>query len=263
MATDAMTALSTPSFRLDGMTALVTGAGRGLGAGAAVALADAGAEVLLMSRTLADLDAVATRIGDNGGIAHAIVCDVTDDAARTAAFAKIPRLDILVNNAGTNKPQPFVEVSHDNLDLLLDLNVRAAFLAAQAAARKMLESSDRAARGGAIINMSSQMGHIGAPNRTVYCMTKHALEGLTKAMAVELAPHNIRVNTIGPTFIETPLLRQLLQETDSLQDMMSMIPMGKLGRIEDIMGAIVFLASPAAALITGASLLIDGGATAR
>lgn len=263
MTADLYAQLATPSLRLDGMTALVTGAGRGLGAGAAIALADAGAEVVLMSRTASDLDAVAARIDAGGGSACPLICDVTDEAALANAFAQIDRLDILVNNAGSNRPQPFVEVSEENLDFLLDLNVRAAFLVSQAAARKMLDDPERASRGGAIIQMSSQMGHIGAPNRTVYCMTKHGLEGLTKAMAVELAPHKIRVNAIGPTFIETPLLRQLLEETDSHEAMVSMIPLGELGRIEDIMGAIVFLASPAAALITGTSLLIDGGTTAR
>jgi NAD(P)-dependent dehydrogenase (short-subunit alcohol dehydrogenase family) len=251
------------AMRLDGRVALVTGAGRGIGAAAARGLAAAGAEVVLVSRTKAELDALAHEITDAGGRACAIVCDVCDAGALRAAIARLDRLDVLVNNAGTNIPEPFVEVSDDHLDRVLDLNVRAAFLAAQAAVRKMLEAPDRAARGGAVIHISSQMGHVGSPRRTVYCMTKHALEGLTKAMAVELAPHNIRVNAVGPTFVETPLTQTFFANAQFRDWVIERIPLGRIGRMDEVVGAIVFLASPAAALITGASLVVDGGWTAQ
>jgi NAD(P)-dependent dehydrogenase (short-subunit alcohol dehydrogenase family) len=251
------------SMRLDGRVALVAGAGRGIGAAAARGLAEAGAELVLVSRTEAEIAAVAHQIEHEGGRARALTCDVCDSGALRAMIDGLERLDILINNAGGNFPEPFVEVSEDHLDRLLDLNVRAAFLTAQAAVRKMLEAPDRPARGGAVINISSQMGHVGAPNRTVYCMTKHALEGLTKAMAVELAPHNIRVNAIGPTFIDTPLTEPFFRNPQFRDWVLNRIPLGRIGRIDEVVGAILFLASPAASLITGASLLVDGGWTAQ
>lgn len=252
-----------PARPLDGRTALVTGAGRGIGRGAAVALAGAGAEVWLLARSAGDLEAAAAEIRAGGGRAQACVCDVTDAAALKRAVAALPSLDVLVNNAGTNIPEPFVEVSETHLDRLLDLNVRAAFIAAQAAARKMLEAPDRKARGGTILNMSSQMGHIGAAGRTVYCMTKHALEGLTKAMAVELAPHNIRVNTIAPTFVETPMTRPMFERAEFRDWVYGRIPLGRLAQTADVAAAVVFLASPAASMITGTSMVVDGGWTAQ
>jgi NAD(P)-dependent dehydrogenase (short-subunit alcohol dehydrogenase family) len=187
------------------------------------------------------------------------VCDLLDAAQIRERIEALARIDILVNNAGGNIPEPFVRVSEEHLDRILQLNVRSAFLVAQAVAKRMIAVG----RGGSIIQMSSQMGHVGAPNRTVYCMTKHAIEGLTKAMAVELAPHRIRVNAIGPTFIVTPMTRPFFENAAFREDALASIPLGRLGEIEDIMGAVVFLASPAAALITGASLTIDGGWTAR
>lgn len=260
---DAVGDWSLPAFRLDGKVALVTGAGAGLGAGIAMGLAQVGAEVVLMARTRSALEQVAARIAQRGGKASIAVCDVTDRAALRREIAALPRLDVLVNNAGTNHPEPIVEVSDEHLDEIIDLNVRSVYVAAQAAVRKMLEDPDRVRSGGVIINMSSQMGHVGSPNRTVYCMTKHAVEGLTKALAVELAPQNIRVNSVGPTFVDTPLVRRVVNTPAKREFIMSRIPMGKLATIEDVMAAVVYLASPAAAMVTGADLLVDGGWTAQ
>jgi len=252
------------NFRLEGRTALVTGAGRGIGRACALALAQAGAEVWLAARTKAEVDAAAAEIRAAGGSAQAIALDVTNSGDLKAAIEAIPVLDVLVNNAGSNIPEPFVDVRESHLDRLLSLNVRAAFLAAQAAARKMLEAPDRKSRGGAIINMSSQMGHVGAVNRTVYCMTKHALEGLTKAMALELAPHGIRVVSVAPTFVETPLYREMAAQRPEFAGwVMDRIPAGRLGKPEEVAAAVVFAASPAASLVTGTSLLVDGGWTAQ
>ena len=248
-------------FRLDGRTALVSGAGRGIGRACAIALAQAGAEVLLLSRTAKELEQAVSEIESTGGRAEAIVCDVTDSQAVKKVFAGLASLDVLVNNAGSNLPEPFVEVSEEHLDRLLGLNVRAAFIVAQAAARTMLASPNRYGR--AILNMSSQMGHVGAVNRSVYCLTKHALEGLTKAMALELAPHGIRVVSIAPTFVETPLTKPWLDTPDFGKWVRDRIPSGQVGQLEDVAAAVVFAASPAAALVTGSSLLVDGGWTAQ
>lgn len=253
--------LKLPSFRLDGKVALVTGAGSGIGAAIAMGLAQSGADVLLVGRTQSSLEQTSAAIAKRSGRSRVIVRDVTDSDAIRQVIAALPRLDVLINNAGTNFPEPFVDVSDEHLDTMLGLNVRAAFVVAQAAARKMLE--DPARTDAAIIHLSSQMGHVGSPNRTVYCMTKHALEGLTKAMAVELAPQNIRVNSIGPTFTDTPLVRRIVDTPEKRDFIMSKIPMGKLARLEDIMAAAVFLASPAAAMITGTHLIVDGGWTAQ
>ncbi|HEU0216433.1 MAG TPA: glucose 1-dehydrogenase [Stellaceae bacterium] len=250
------------AFRLDGKVALVTGAGRGLGRGIAMALAGAGAELLLNSRSPAELEAVAAEITAAGGKARSLPFDVTDTVKMRAAIdsvaKEVGRIDILVNNAGVNRPQPFLDVDETTLDRLLALNVRALFLTAQAAARRMAEGG-----GGVIINMSSQMGHVGSErDRTVYVMTKHAVEGLTKAMAVELAPHNIRVVTIAPTFIETPLTKPFFDDPATRKWILDRIPRGRAGTIEEVANAVMFLASPAARLVTGSSLLADGGWTA-
>ena len=206
-----MPAGSVDSFRLDGKTALVTGAGRGIGHAVARALATAGAELVLVSRTKRELDEVALEIVSRGGQARVVPFDVTDSAAIRDAFGGLERLDILVNNAGLNRPQPFLEVDEATLDQLLTLNVRAAFLVAQAAARVMVTQG-----GGVIVNMSSQMGHVGSElNRTVYVMTKHAVEGLTKAMAVELAPKGVRVVSIAPTFVQTPLTKPFFDDPET------------------------------------------------
>ena len=246
------------AFRLDGKIALVTGAGRGIGRGVALALAGAGAEIVLVSRTPSELDEVALKIASEGGKARPLPLDVTRPDAVRAALAGLDRLDILVNNAGLNRPQPFLEVDEQTLDLLLDLNVRAAFVVAQAAARVMVGQG-----GGVIINVSSQMGHVGSErDRTVYVMTKHALEGLTKAMAVELSGKGVRVVSIAPTFVETPLSKPFLDDPDTRKWILGRIPLGRVGTVEEVAAAVVFLASPAAALVTGSSLLVDGGWTA-
>jgi NAD(P)-dependent dehydrogenase (short-subunit alcohol dehydrogenase family) len=219
--------------------------------------------VWLVARTRDEIEQAAAEIRAAGGSAHAVVCDVTESQQIKNVFQKIPLLDILVNNAGNNLPEPFVEVSEAHLDRLLNLNVRAAFLAAQAAAKKMLEAPERKARGGAILHMSSQMGHVGAVNRSVYCLTKHALEGLTKAMALELAAHGIRVLSIAPTFIDTPLTQPMFARPEFAAWVHERIPAGRLGKLEEVAAAVVFAASPAASFMTGSSLLVDGGWTAQ
>ena len=246
------------SFRLDGKIALVTGAGRGIGRAVALALAAAGAELVLVSRSRSQLDEVAREIASAGGKARVVPCDVTDSAAVRDAFAGLARLNILVNNAGLNRPQPFLDVDEATLDLLLGLNVRAAFVVAQAAGLIMVRQNE-----GVIINMSSQMGHVGSElNRTVYVMTKHALEGLTKAMAVELAPKGVRVVSVAPTFVQTPLTKPFFDDPKTRKWILDRIPLGRAGTVEDVAQAVVFLASPAAGLVTGSSLLVDGGWTA-
>ncbi|MBV8335351.1 MAG: glucose 1-dehydrogenase [Alphaproteobacteria bacterium] len=253
-----MPTASADSFRLDGKTALVTGAGRGIGRAVALALSAAGADLILVSRTVSQLEHVAREIASCGGTARVMPLDVTDTPAMRAAFADLEGLDILVNNAGMNRPQPFLEVDEQTLDLLLRLNVRAAFLVAQAAARLIL-----ARGGGVIINMSSQMGHVGSErDRTVYVMTKHALEGLTKAMAVELAPKGVRVVSVAPTFVQTPLTQPFFDDPGTRKWILDRIPLGRGGTAEEVAQAVVFLASPAASLVTGSSLLVDGGWTA-
>jgi NAD(P)-dependent dehydrogenase (short-subunit alcohol dehydrogenase family) len=258
-----MDQFSMTSFRLDGRVALVTGAGQGLGASISIAYAKAGASVVLLGRTESYLKDTADAIRKAGGEASLIVCDVTNDEKLRKAVSGLDRLDILVNNAGTNFPEPFIEVSDDHLDAMLDLNVRACFVAAQAAVQVMLKSADLAEHGASVVNMSSQMGHVGSPNRTVYCMTKHAVEGLTKAMAVELADKNIRVNSIGPTFSETPMVQRIVDTPEKKEFVTSRIPMGRLAKSEDVAAAAVYLASPAASMVTGTHLIVDGGWTAQ
>ena len=247
-----------PSFRLDGKRALVSGAGRGIGLAAASALAEAGAEVTLVARSGEEIAAAAAAIAARGYKAQARAIDVTDLEAVRAWLASAAPFDILFNNAGTNRPAPFVEVSVEDFDFVFELNVRAAFFMAQAVARQLVA----AGRPGSIINVSSQMGHVGSARRSVYCASKHALEGLTKAMAIELAPHRIRVNTLSPTFVETPMTRPFFENEAFRRDVLSKIKLGRLGQVEDLTGAVVFLASDASALMTGASLVIDGGWTA-
>jgi len=249
----------TPSFRLDDRRALVTGAGRGIGLSAAAALADAGAHVTLAARTANEIEEAAAAIRARGQQAEPLILDVRDVEAVQQTIAAQEPFDILVNNAGTNRPAPFVDVKIEDFDFVFGLNVRAAYFVAQAVARKLVEAK----KPGSLINMSSQMGHVGGPTRTVYCATKHAMEGFTKAMAIELAPHKIRVNTLAPTFIETPMTRPFFQNETFRKDTLNRIKLGRLGQLEDLTGAIVFMASDAAALMTGTSLVIDGGWTAE
>lgn len=226
---------------------------------AAAALAQAGAHVVLAARTASEIDSAAAQICADGGTAESLVLDVTHLAAVRSAIAAQPHFDILVNNAGTNRPAPFLDVTEQDYDAVTALNQRAAFFVAQAVARGMVE----AGKGGSIIHISSQMGHVGGARRTVYCMSKHGIEGLTKAMAIDLAPHNIRVNSIGPTFIDTPLTRPFWNDKGFHDDVLRRIKLGRLGKVEDLMGAVVFLASDAAAMVTGTSLVVDGGWTAE
>jgi NAD(P)-dependent dehydrogenase (short-subunit alcohol dehydrogenase family) len=250
-----------PSFRLEGKTALITGAGAGIGAAIAQTLAAAGAQVILLGRTMSRLAEVAQAIQSTGGLARTHVCDVTDSASVRAFIKSLPNLDILVNNAGTNSPGPMLTLRDEHLDEMLNLNVRACYVVAQAAVGKMLELNGR--EGGCVINISSQMGHVGAADRTAYCMTKHAVEGLTKAMAIEFADRNIRINTICPTFVDTPLLRKIAGSPGQLEGLVSRIPMGRMAKMEDIVGAALYLAGSAACMVTGTSLKIDGGWTAQ
>lgn len=248
----------TPSFRLDGRRALVSGAGRGIGLAAAAALAEAGAHVTLCARTASEIGEAAATFNKRGFSADTLALDVTDVTAfRSAIDAREP-FHAFVNNAGTNRPNPFTDVPIEDFDTVMNLNVRAAYFAAQSVARRMIAAGVR----GSIINMSSQMGHVGGANRSLYCASKWAMEGFSKAMALDLAPQGIRVNTLCPTFIETPMTRPFFENAAFKESVLSKIKLGRIGTVEDLMGAIVFLAGDASALMTGSSLMIDGGWTA-
>jgi len=248
-----------PSFRLDGKRALVTGAGRGIGLTAASALAAAGAHVTLAARTESEIEEAAAAIQARGEKAEALPLDVTDLAAVQRTIGAAEPFNILVNNAGTNRPKMLMDVTIDDFDAIMGLNVRAAYFVAQAVARRLIEKKQP----GSIINISSQMGHVGAARRTVYCASKHAMEGFTKAMAIELAPHNIRVNSLGPTFLETPMTRPFFENKAFRDEVLSKIKLGRLGQLDELTGAIVFLASDASSLMTGSALVLDGGWTAE
>jgi len=248
----------TPSFRLDGRRALVTGAGRGIGLAAAAALAQAGAHVTLAARSADEIGAAAAAIRAEGGIADPRPLDVTDLNA-VALLADAPPFDILVNNAGTNRPKPIHDVSEADYDAVLGLNLKAAVFVAQAVARGLVA----AGRPGSLIHIGSQMGHVGGPGRTLYCASKWALEGFSKALALDLASAGIRSNIIAPTFIETPLTAPFLADPAFRASVLAKIKFGRIGQVEDMMGAVVYLASDASALVTGTSLLVDGGWTAE
>ncbi len=248
----------TPSLRLDGKRALITGASRGIGYAGAVALAEAGAEVVMVARNQSDIETAAESLRSEQFSATGLSVDVEDHNSITRLIKQHGPFDILFNNAGTNDPKPYTEVSEDSFDGIMNLNLRSAFFVAQQVAADMIKQK----KGGAIIHTSSQMGHVGGLDRTVYCSSKWALEGLTKASAIELAAHHIRVNTIAPTFIRTPMTQSTFSDPERLKWLEEKIKLGRVGEVEDIMGAVVFLASDAAALITGTSIVIDGGWTA-
>lgn len=249
----------TPSSRLDGRRALVTGAGRGIGLTSASALADAGAHVTLAARTTKEIEEAAEAIRARGQQADALTLDVTDIEAVRKALGQRAPYQILVNNAGMNRPAMLPDVTVEDFDAIFSLNVRAAFFMAQTVALRLLDAK----LPGSIINISSQMGYVGAARRTVYCASKHAMEGFTKAMAIELAPHNIRVNTLGPTFLETPMTRPFFENKAFRDEVLGKIKLGRLGQLEELCGAIVFLASDASSLMTGSALKLDGGWTAE
>jgi NAD(P)-dependent dehydrogenase (short-subunit alcohol dehydrogenase family) len=243
---------------VDGQVALVTGAGRGIGRGCALALAEAGAEVIAMARTGDEISDLVEVIRSKGGSAQAVACDVRDTEAMRTAVAGFDRLDILVNNAGMGVAGSLLAYDDDAVRTMIDLNCTAAVFVAQAAARHMVDQGQ-----GVIINLSSTFGKNGRPNHSVYSATKHFIEGFTKSTAIELAPKGVRVVAVGPTAIDTPMTHERLVDPVVGGDLLARIPLGRFGQVSDVVGAVVFLASPAAALITGTTLMVDGGWTAQ
>ena len=253
-----MTLPRTPTFRLDGKRALVTGASSGIGAASAVALAEAGAEVWLAARRVVELEALAAEMGGEGLTAYALPLDISNVSATEATLASLSAFDILVNSAGLARHSPAIATTEADFDLASTLNFKAAYFLTRAVAARLIAEG----KPGSLMNISSQMAHVGGLDRAVYSATKHALEGMTKSMAIEWGPHSIRVNTVAPTFIRTPLTVQTFANPERAAWIASKIKLPRIGEVTDIMGAVVFLASDAAALITGTSLLIDGGWTA-
>ena len=243
--------------------ALVTGAGKGLGKACAIALAEAGAKVIIISRTLSDLTKVEKLIKKTKGSCLKFECDVTNPDQFKDILKKIKRLDILVNNAGNNRPEHFTQVKKENMEYLVELNMKAAFNVAQICSQKMVELKNRKTLGGSIINMSSQLGRVGAPIRSVYNMTKFGLEGLTRGMALELGKYNIRVNTVCPTFVETPMVKAFFKNKKFKQQILENIPLGRVAQENDISTAVAFLAADSSNSITGTSFMVDGGWTAK
>lgn len=248
-----------PGFDLTGKRALITGAGRGIGLACAAGLAEAGAHVVLAARSSPEIEAGAAAIRARGQSAETLVLDVTDLDASAQTILAQGTFDILVNNAGTNRPMPMQDVTADDFDTVLGLNLRSAFFVAQAVANGLIG----AGQPGSLIHMSSQMGHVGGANRSLYCASKWAVEGMSKSFALDLARFGIRSNTVAPTFIETPMTQPFLQDPDFRDSVLSKIKLGRLGKVEDLMGAVLFLASPAAQMVTGTSVVVDGGWTAE
>jgi NAD(P)-dependent dehydrogenase (short-subunit alcohol dehydrogenase family) len=250
-------------INLKNKTALVTGAGKGLGKACAIALAEAGAKVIIISRTLSDLTKVEKMIKKTKGSCIKFECDITDIDKFKNIFKKTKRLDILVNNAGNNRPEHFTKVKKENMEYLVELNMKAAFNIAQICSQKMIELKFRKKVGGSIINMSSQLGRVGAPIRSVYNMTKFGLEGLTRGMALELGKYNIRVNTVCPTFVETPMVKAFFKNKKFRQQVLENIPLGRVAKENDVATAVAFLAADSSNSITGTSFMVDGGWTAK
>jgi NAD(P)-dependent dehydrogenase (short-subunit alcohol dehydrogenase family) len=248
----------TPSLRLDGLCALVTGASSGIGLGCAVALAEAGAHVVLASRNIKALNEVAEALSLNGYSAETLELDISDLSSVQAIFKNQKSFDILVNSAGLGRHTPSLETSAEDFDEVMDVNLRGAYFLTQTVAKALI----KAKKPGSLINISSQMGHVGGVDRAVYAASKHAVEGFTKAMAIEWGSHQIRVNTICPTFIRTPLTQSTFDNPDRKKWIEDKIKLGRVGEVEDVMGAVVFLASDASSMITGTALMIDGGWTA-
>ena len=250
-------------FEVKDKTALVTGAGKGIGKASAIALAEAGANLIIISRTEKDLIAVKNQIKKIKRKCNYFVCDVTNLKEKKKIISKNPKIEILVNNAGTNRPEYFTKIKRKDMSEVVDLNIKASFDIAQLATKIMLKSTNRKKSGGSIINISSQLGKVGAPLRSVYNMTKFGVEGLTKGMAIDLAKHNIRVNSVCPTFVETPMVKKFFKDKNFKKSVIENIPLGKVATESDIASAVVYLASDAASMITGSSLVIDGGWTAK
>ena len=251
------------NYRINNKIALVTGAGKGIGKACAIALAEAGANLIILSRTKSDLDKVKKIILILKRKCTSYVCDVSNYDELKSVFNKISSLDILVNNAGTNRPENFIKVKKEDLDYLVDLNIKASFHVAQMGTKVMLKSKKRKKIGGSIINMSSQLGKVGAPNRSVYSMTKFGIEGLTRGMAIDLAKDNIRVNTVCPTYVETPMVKNFFKDKKFKDTVLKNIPLNRLATESDIATAVVYLSSNASSIITGSSLVVDGGWTAK
>tara|TARA_Y100001958_G_C21214623_1_gene540107 strand:- start:387 stop:1151 length:765 start_codon:yes stop_codon:yes gene_type:complete len=248
---------------LKNKTALITGAGKGIGKACAIALAEAGAKVIILSRTKSDLIKVSNIIKKTKGSSQLFVCDVTNINKFKEILKKIPRLDILVNNAGNNRPEHFTKVKRENMEYLTNLNMKAAFNVAQLCSNKMLAAKNRKKIGGSIIHMSSQLGKVGCEGRNVYNMNKFGVEGLARGMAVELAPYNIRVNTVCPTFVETPMVKEFFKNKKFKNKMLKNIPLGRVAKESDVATAVAFLAADSSEMITGTSLMVDGGWTAK
>ena len=244
-------------------TALVTGAGKGIGKACAIALAEAGANLIIISRTQKDLISVSNKIKKLKRKCNYYVCDVTNLKEIKKIFSEITRLDILVNNAGTNRPEYFTKIKRKDMSEVVDLNIKATFDIAQLGSKIMLKSNNKKKIDRSIINISSQLGKVGAPLRSVYNMTKFGVEGLTKGMAVDLAKHNIRVNSVCPTFVETPMVKKFFKDKNFKKSVIQNIPLGKVATESDIATAVVYLASEASSMMTGSSLVIDGGWTAK